>query len=272
MFKGFYTAASGMLTQQRKTEMLTNNMANSNTPGYKSDSSSIRTFPELLQQSVEANSFTGNTKKTPIGSLATGVYMQEAIPNFVQGDLQQTDMNTDLALVNNIVPGDEKNKNGSIFFTIQNADGEVRYSRNGNFTVDGQGNLTTSNGYYVLDENNNPIQLANDDFTVSNEGVVQGSNGEAYRLGINYTDNPQALVKEGDGLYRQQDGENLENAYTADGVSFQLKQGFLENSNVDTSKTMTEMMAAYRSFEANQKILQAYDKSMDKAANEIGKV
>ncbi|MGP7817061.1 flagellar hook-basal body protein [Niallia sp. 01092] len=272
MFKGFYTAASGMLTQQRKTELLTNNMANSNTPGFKADNSSIRTFPELLQKSVETNSFTGITKKTPIGLLATGVYMQEAIPNFVQGDLQQTELKTDMALVNQTVPGDDNNKTGSIFFTIQNADGEVRYSRNGNFTLDSQGFLTTSNGYYVLDENNNTIQLENDQFTVSSDGVLTGSNGERYRLGISYTNNPQALVKEGDGLYRQQDDNALENAYTADGVAFQLKQGFLENSNVDTAKTMTEMMTAYRSFEANQKILQAYDKSMDKAANEIGKV
>ncbi|WP_445488848.1 flagellar hook-basal body protein [Niallia sp. 03133] len=272
MFKGFYTAASGMLTQQRKTEMLTNNMANSNTPGFKADNSSIRTFPELLQQRVEANTFADPAKKTTIGSLATGVYMQEAIPNFVQGDVQQTDLKTDLALVNNTVPGDDNNKNGSLFFIIQDANGEMRYSRNGNFTVDGQGFLTASNGYYVLDDNNNPIQLSNDDFTVSNDGILTGNNGVEYRLGVAYTENPQGLVKAGDGLYRQQDGDILESAYNANGVTFQLKQGFLENSNVDTAKTMTEMMAAYRSFEANQKILQAYDKSMDKAANEIGKV
>lgn len=271
MFKGFYTAASGMLTQQRKTEMLTNNVANSNTPGFKADRSSIRTFPELLQKSVE-KSLSGATKKTEIGSLATGVYMQEAIPNFVQGDMKDTGLKTDIALIDINVPGNEENKNGSIFFNVQNAEGDIHYTRNGNFTLDGQGFLTTSNGYNVLDENNNAIQLSNENFTVSDDGVITGSDGETFRLGISYTDNPQGLIKEGNGLYQQAEGEALDNAYTAAGVNFQINQGYLETSNVDASKSMTEMMTAYRSFEANQKILQAYDQSMEKAANEIGKV
>ncbi|PKG21715.1 flagellar hook-basal body protein [Niallia nealsonii] len=271
MFKGFYTAASGMLTQQRKTEMLTNNVANSNTPGFKEDRASIRTFPELLQKSVE-KSLSGATKRSEIGSLATGVYMQEAIPNFVQGDMRDTGLKTDMALIDTDVPGNEDNKKGSIFFNVQNADGDMRYTRNGNFTLNSQGILTASNGYSVLDDNNNPIQLSNDNFTVSDDGVITGSNGETFRLGISYTDNPQMLTKEGDGLYRQEDGMDLDDAYTANGVEFQVKQGYLESSNVDTSKSMTEMMTAYRSFEANQKILQAYDQSMEKAANEIGKI
>jgi len=272
MFKGFYTAASGMLAQQRRTEMLTNNMANSNTPGYKADQSAVRTFPELLQQTVDTYTPSGKTTKSTIGSLGTGVYMQEAIPTFTQGDITQTDLKTDIALVNINVPGDDNNTAGSIFFNIQNANGETRYSRNGNFTLDGQGYLTTGSGLYVIDENNERIQLPDDNFSVSNEGVLTTSEGQAYRLGVSYTANPKSLVKEGDGLYRAEDGQALENAYTANGVTFQLKQNFLESSNVDTSRTMTDMLSAYRSFEANQKILQAYDKSMDKAANEIGKV
>ncbi|GKU83649.1 flagellar hook-basal body protein [Niallia sp. NCCP-28] len=271
MFKGFYTAASGMLAQQRKTEMLTNNVANSNTPGFKADNASIRTFPELLQTSVEKSS-AGATKKTEIGSLATGVYMQEAIPNFVQGDMRDTGLKTDIALVDINVPGNEDNKNGSLFFNVQNADGDMRYTRNGNFMLNSQGFLTTADGFYVLDENNNAIELPDENFTVSDDGMIMGSNGEAFRLGVSYTDNPQNLIKEGNGLYRQAEEAGLGNAYTSAGVDFQLKQGYLESSNVDTSKSMTEMMTAYRSFEANQKILQAYDQSMEKAANEIGKI
>ncbi len=272
MFKGFYTAASGMLAQQRRTEMLTNNMANSNTPGYKADQSAVRTFPDLLQQTVDTYSQNGKTTKSTIGSLGTGVYMQEAIPTFTQGDITQTDLKTDIALVNINVPGDDNNTAGSIFFNIQDANGETKYTRNGNFTLDGQGYLTTGSGLYVLDENNERIQLPDDNFTVSNEGILTSSTGDAYRLGVSYTADPKSLVKEGDGLFRAEDGQALESAYTAGGVSFQLKQNFLESSNVDASRTMTDMMSAYRSFEANQKILQAYDKSMDKAANEIGKV
>ncbi|MCB5236244.1 flagellar hook-basal body protein [Niallia alba] len=271
MFKGFYTAASGMLAQQRKTEMLSNNMANSTTPGFKADQSSMRAFPELLQQSVRKNGV-GAVEKEQVGYLATGVYMQEAIPKFTQGDLNQTELKTDLALLNVNVPGNGTNAGGGLFFTIQNANGEAAYSRNGNFTLDGQGYLTTASGLYVLDENNERIQLTSTDFTVTSDGVITSGNGEAYRLGISYTDTPEQLVKEGDGLYRAQDGAVLQSAYANNQVNFQVRQGFLENSNVDTAQTMTDMMTAYRAFEANQKILQAYDKSMDQAANEIGKI
>ena len=271
MFKGFYTAASGMLTQQRKTEMLSNNMANSTTPGFKADQSSIRAFPELLQQRLGEKG-AQTVDKSPIGSLSTGVYMQEATPNFTQGDITETELNTDLALINISVPGNDKNNAGSLFYTIQDANGDTRYTRNGNFTLDGQGFLTTASGLYVVDEANNPIQLSSTDFTVSSNGVITGGNGESYQLGIGYTDTPEQLVKEGDGVYRAPDGTTLANALESNGVSFQIKQGFLESSNVDTAQTMTEMMTAYRSFEANQKMLQAYDKSMDQAANEIGKI
>jgi len=271
MFKGFYTAASGMLTQQRKTEMLSNNMANSTTPGFKADQSSIRAFPELLQQRLGEKG-AQTVDKSSIGSLSTGVYMQEATPNFTQGDITETELNTDLALINISVPGNDKNNAGSLFYTIQDANGDTRYTRNGNFTLDGQGFLTTASGLYVVDEANNPIQLSSTDFTVSSNGVITGGNGESYQLGIGYTDTPEQLVKEGDGVYRAPDGTTLANALESNGVSFQIKQGFLESSNVDTAQTMTEMMTAYRSFEANQKMLQAYDKSMDQAANEIGKI
>jgi len=130
----------------------------------------------------------------------------------------------------------------------------------------------TASGLYVLDENNERIQLTSTDFSVTSDGVITSGNGEAYRLGISYTDTPEQLVKEGDGLYRAQDGAVLQSAYANNQVNFQVRQGFLENSNVDTAQTMTDMMTAYRAFEANQKILQAYDKSMDQAANEIGKI
>ena len=159
----------------------------------------------------------------------------------------------------------------SVFFTVENADGEARYTRNGNFTQDGMGYLTTSSGLYVLDQQGNRIQLSSDQFTISEEGNMIGSNGETARLGLRYSDNPMSMVKEGDGLFRAENGE-LVDAYNVNGVQFKTQQGFLEQSNVDSAQTMTEMMTAYRSFEANQKILQAYDTSLQKTVNEVGKI
>ena len=278
MFKGFYTAASGMLAQQRRTEMLTNNMANANTPGYKADQSSVRSFPEMLLSRldyktipVEEKNLTWNSL-SPIGGLPTGVYVQETNPLFSQGDLKQTDLKTDLALINGNLPINQKTGlPGSVFFTVQNGDGDIRYTRNGNFTVDGQGFLTTPSGYYVLDDNNQPIQLESDQFVVSENGAVLQNNVEVARLGVAYSTDPSGqLVKEGDGLFRA--NATLANAYNVNNVGFALKQGYTESSNVDEGQTMTEMLATYRSFEANQKVLQAYDQSMGKAVNEVGKL
>lgn len=278
MFKGFYTAASGMLAQQRKTEMLSNNMANANTPGFKADQSSLRAFPEMLiRQFGQTTLPTENRLKVStsdiVGPLNTGVYMQEAMPNFIQGSLQETDQSTDIALIDiNMPVNQETGLNGSVFFTVQNQGGEIRYTRNGDFTLDGQGFLTTFDGFYVLDNGGNRIQFSSDQFTVLEDGTIQGANGETASLGIGYSANPQQLMKEGNGLYRTAGGEALPNALTQNGVAFSLKQGFLESSNVDATRTMTDMLAAYRSFEANQKVLQAYDKSMEKAANEVGRI
>ena len=79
------------------------------------------------------------------------------------------------------------------------------------------------------------------------------------------------MVKEGDGLFRFDNGA-LENVYNMNGVNFKTQQGFIEQSNVDASQTMTEMMTAYRTFEANQKVLQAYDTSLQKTVNEVGRI
>lgn len=276
MLRGFYTAASGMLAQQRQTEMLTNNLANANTTGFKADQSSIRSFPEMLLQRMESKTVaTDNSLQLPInknvGSISTGVYVQEVTPLFSQGDIQETELKTDIALINGSMPADANGKLGTVMFVVENSSGEMRYTRNGNFTLDGTGFLTTSEGNYVLDQNSERIQLNSDDFTIDQDGSISENNQAVARLGVAFAENPDSLVKEGGGLFRAAEDE-LTDAYTEAEVSFTLNQGVIEGSNVDESQTMTDLMAAYRSFEANQKMLQAYDRSMDKAVNEVGKL
>lgn len=278
MFRGFYTAASGMLSQQRRTEMFTNNMANANTPGFKAEQASMRSFPEMLlkrydQQGIPTENGFSVTAGSTVGAINTGVYMQEALPKFIQGDLQATEQRTDLALVDVLMPPNaESGVSGSVFYAVRGTDGTTKYTRNGDFTLDHQGYMTTSSGQYVLSDTGQPIQLSSDQFTVSETGYITGANGETARIGVGYTDNPARLIKEGDGLYRTEDGAALGSAYDQGGIQFKLQQGYLERSNVDVSRTMTEMLTAYRAFEANQKVLQAYDSSMQKAVNEIGKL
>ncbi|MGM9967707.1 flagellar hook-basal body protein [Rummeliibacillus sp. TYF005] len=279
MFRGFYTVASGMIAQQRRTELLSNNIANANTPGYKADQSTIRSFPNMLLSRITKsgtanveNGFEGSSSKQ-IGALGTGVYMQETLPDYSQGQITETELPTDVALVNGNLPvNGETGKPGAVFYRLQNPTGGEAYTRNGNFTIDAAGNLVNAQGYYVLSDQGKKITLQSEDFQITEDGSIMENGQQVARLGVSYSAQPDTLAKRDTGLYYTSDGQPLPSAYNVNNVSFSVKQGYTERSNVDAARTMTDMMTAYRAFEANQKILQAYDKSMDKAANEIGKV
>lgn len=278
MFRGFNTVASGMIAQQRRTELLTNNMANANTPGFKADQSTIRSFPDMLMSRLgpakipTENPISGK-KLSTVGGISTGVYMSETVALQTQGQLQQTALNTDIALIDGVLPVDaESGQSGALFFRLEHPTEGEAYTRNGNFTLDASGFLTNASGLYVLDDAGQRIQLQNDDFRVGDNGQVFVDDVAVAQLGVSYAANPDRLLKQDNGLYRTEDGTELPSAYNTGDVSFAMQQGYIEGSNVDSAKTMTELMSAYRTFEANQKILQAYDQSMQKAVNEVGRV
>lgn len=278
MFKGYYTVASGMIAQQRKTEILTNNMGNANTPGFKADQSTIRSFPDMLMSArgttnIPTQKGLNLTNLQQIGALNTGVYLQETLANYTQGSIYETNLSTDIALIDGTIPvNEETGKTGAIFFRLEHQNGGEAYTRNGNFTLDGQGYLVNSNGLYVLNNEGQRIQLQNDNFQLSENGGIYVNDEQVGTIGVSYATTPDELIKQDNGLFRTIDGENLPTAYGQDGLTFALKQSYLEGSNVDSAQSMTELLTAYRAFEANQKVLQAYDRSMEKAVNEIGKV
>ncbi|AIF67888.1 flagellar hook-basal body protein [Terribacillus saccharophilus] len=272
MLKGLYTAASGMLAQQRRQEVLSNNLANANTNGYKADQGQLRAFPEMLLKSMESKQTSADnsryvTTSKEIGSINSGVYVQETIPNFVQGDLRETGISTDTALVDGTYP----DENGSVFFNLQTADGEA-YTRNGNFTVDEEGFLTNDQGSYVLDTTGNPIQTNNQTYTMSADGSMQFTDGRNIQLGLTYVQDANLLDKQGENVYTASDEAQAADARATAGVTYNIVQGAVEGSNVDLQQTMADMMQAYRTFESNQKVLTAYDESLGKAVNEVGKL
>ena len=278
MFRGFYTVASGMIAQQRRTELLTNNMANANTPGYKADQSVIRSFPEMFLSKLGPSSIPTEAPikgkyATGVGAVGTGIYMQETIPLLQQGQLQGTDLNTDIALIDGELPKDvQTGQTGAIFYRLQHpVEGEA-YTRNGSFTLDPGGFLTNAQGLFVLDSNGQRIQLQNDDFRVADDGQIYVNDQAVARIDVSFAAQPEKLLKQDNGLFKTVDGSNLPSAYNSANVSFSMQQGYIERSNVDSARTMTDLLTAYRAFEANQKILQAYDQSMQKAVNEVGRV
>ncbi|MER2088876.1 MAG: flagellar hook-basal body protein [Sporosarcina sp.] len=278
MFRGFYTVGSGMIAQQRKTEMLANNMANANTPGYKAEQASIRSFPEMYLSSIETARIPSENNfrmkgLSPVGGISTGVYMQETLPLFAQGQLRETELTTDVALIDGRLPVDEQTGTpGAVFFRLESEGGREQYTKNGNFALDANGFLTSSTGAYVLDSNGQRIALQNDDFRITDKGIIMEGETAVATLGISFAQRPDTLLKQGDGMFVTESGENLTTANGMAEVTYSTQQGFLEGSNVDAARTMTDMLTAYRAFEANQKILQAYDRSMEKAVTEVGRV
>lgn len=155
--------------------------------------------------------------------------------------------------------------------------GNVRYTRDGSFYVDPDGALRTMQGYQVLDSEGNAIVLGYDQPIESLQIDRQGNlqiNGEAIeiQMGISVVTRPQALFRDGNGVYLVQDEEAAGIRALQEDDAVQVQQGYIEGSNVNLAQSMVDMMAAQRAYESNQKMIQFYDRSLEKAVNEIGRV
>jgi flagellar basal-body rod protein FlgF len=300
MLRGLYTAAAGMMAQQRRHDTVTNNIANLNTPGFKANNAVNRSFPDMLIAAVGGE----NTREGRVGVLSTGVFAEENLLSMGQGDMQQTFRPQDLALVSDLnlktpIPGavlDDSGKyidsatgmpvtdaNGNdiyqpqAFFTVNTAQGE-RYTRDGSFQTAADGTLLTSDGAQVLGANGQRIVLNAgwDDIAVTSDGaLISKTTGQPLpsnpRLRLTRVENPNDLIREGNGLFRY-DGAAGGIGQLLTGDKVDIRQGFLERSNVDAAQSAVDIMAAMRAYEANQKVVQFYDRSLDKAVNEVGKV
>ncbi|PWW08385.1 flagellar basal-body rod protein FlgG [Paenibacillus cellulosilyticus] len=287
MLRGLYTAAAGLTTQQRRHDTVTNNIANLNTPGYKQSNEVTRTFPDMLL------ALTGTSDNTDhrIGRVSTGVFAEESLSLQLQGDLTESGRSGDFGLSSNIqVPGVQFDASGKsvsangettfqpqAFFTLEGTDGQPRYTRDGRFDLDAQGYLVTSEGTRVLGTNGQPIQfqqgVSMDDLVLTSDyrfvdGLTGADTGNALQL--TRINNPNMLVREGNGKFRLEGDTEAVAVTAADGV--EVRQGYYERSNVDAAQSSVDLMAALRAYEANQKVVQFYDKSLDKAVNEVGKV
>jgi flagellar basal-body rod protein FlgG len=277
-----------MIAQQRRHDAVTNNIANLNTPGYKAMNSMTRAFPEMLVSAMGGD----NVRSGPIGKINTGVFAEENRLSFGQGDLSETDRPQDLAIVSDILvdgaifdaSGKYVDENGNVifqpqaFFTVQAADGERQYTRDGSFKTGLDGTLLTADGAPVLGVNGQPIVLNGswEDISVGADGVLYSKALQeplpgSPQLMITVVNDPNQLVRQGNGRFRYAgDPAGIRPLAADDRV--QIRQGYLERSNVDAAQSMVDIMSALRAYEANQKVIQFYDSSLQKAVNEIGKI
>ena len=291
MLKSMYSGISGMKSNQTKMDVVGNNVANASTTAFKK--SSVR-FSDTLNQTVIYSSQPSNSMGgVNPGQVGIGVKVSAIAKNMLQGSLQQTGIASDIAI------------DGDGFFVVQigeKGDGTPSegYTRDSSFTLDSEGKLVTSDGYYVLTTDNNPVYIPEEakntdgnfmrviSYNISKEGKisyvledgskVNGGNGDGdapgQTLKIATFMNESGLEANGSNIYLDSanSGAPVYNASSNpdDKVGAKhglITQGALEMSNVDLSEEFTEMIVTTRAFQASSKVITTSDELLQEIIN-----
>lgn len=250
MIRGLYTSGTGMISQMKKMDVITNNLSNVNTNGFKEDTLITRSFKEALVSRIDDPSVLHSAVE--VGPLNKGVRIDMVYTRFEQGSFNETGNTTDFAI------------SGEGFFVINTPDGE-RLTRDGSFGLDSDGRIVNASGYPVIGENGE-IFVDNKNFTLNSKREII-LNGEFIDRLLLVDADGESLRKTGDNLYM-----NINPQSQTDNTESNIKQGFLEGSNVDLAKSMVNIIEVYRNFESNQKVVKMIDDTLGKAVNELGKL
>lgn len=249
MIKGLYSAFSAMEAAWRYQDVLANNIANSNTAGFKREVAAQASFADvLLSQQAPIPAPLPARIQAVVGQIGTGKFVAEFATDFQSGPLQQTGNELDLATERG-------------FFAVQTAEGDIFYTRDGRFGRDADGTLVTSRGYFVLDEQGQRITLPPEAVSVTADGTISRDGQVLSRLQImDFT--PNQLVRSGEAYFVAiEPGTPIAGA---------VRQGFIERSNSNLTEEMTSLLAVQRTYQANQTILSTLDGTLDQAAGQLG--
>lgn len=264
MVKGLYTAYTGMVNEQRRLDVLANNLANADTNGYKKEGATAQTFADELAIRIKDSSVYGLPRR--LGEMSMGVHIGETYTDYSPGNFRVTDGKTDFAL------------NGDGFFAISYTDKQgnssVKYTRDGAFVVNTEGYLVTKDGDFVLGMNDalignvngrirvNPnLPIAVDEF-----GNIFQNNVQVANIGYVDVTDYNYLAKFGENMYDLVDGGVIVNSNAT------IEQGVIESSNVNVVSEMVNMITISRAYQAGQKIINAIDETLDQAVNQVGRV
>ncbi|MCE5197852.1 MAG: flagellar basal-body rod protein FlgG [Armatimonadota bacterium] len=259
MIRALYTAATGMEAQQLNIDVTANNLANVNTTGFKK---SRVDFQDLLYQNIRsAGASQAQGVQVPTGiQVGLGTRMAAVQKIFTQGDYKQTDNDLDV-----VIEGDG-------FFQVMQPSGEMAYTRDGSFKVDGQGRLVNSDGYPVQPEITIPAEA--EDITIGEDGTVtvtvagQSAPQQLGQFQLVKFINPAGLTNLGRNVMSptEASGEPITASPGQDGVGT-LRQGAVEMSNVKVVDEMVNMIEAQRAYEINSKSIQTADDMLNIANN-----
>lgn len=242
MIKGLYRSGSAMVPRIKQQETIANNLANVSTPGYKKD----MLFTRELTRAQTRNTPRQTDWQTP---MIDQIYTRHS-----QGTLDKTGNPLDLAL------------EGEGFMILETPEGENLLTRAGNFSVDPQGFLSTSDGNRLMGEGGT-INVGNGDVSISEAGQVEVNNDVIGTIRVVEVEDRSQLRKIGRSSFMIPDGIDPVAA-----VNFAVRQGYLETSNVDIVKEMVDMIVSFRNYEADAKAIQSQDQSLEKLINNVGRI
>lgn len=249
MIKGIYTSALGLIPIQKKLEVVANNLANVNTTGFKRDDA-------FVGELINAKTLFRDGAIDP----TVKDVLQKTYTDYSQGPLEETRNPLDVAI------------NGDGFFVVETTDG-VRLTRDGSFTLSSDGILTTQTGAVVMGRGgpiriDNMQQLKSDSLVIDRDGTVKAGQRIYGQIKIVIPQDYQQISKVGNSLYSVSD---LAVLHEVDPQSANLRQGFLEGSNVNPIDEMIALIELQRNFEVGQKAIQSQDDSLAQA-NQVGMV
>ncbi len=258
MPSGLYIAASGMDAALIRQDVIANNLANASTAGFKQNREVDEAFPTYLIARLHdqrINTLDGTAEIRPnIGIMGGGVIPQEVTTDYSQGSHEDTKNPLDFAV------------NGAgYFFTVLNPEGKTFLTRNGNFSLDGNGRLVTQDGLPVLGHNGE-IYIDGNQVTVDAEGNISVDGKALDQLQVVQVQDPSQLTKVGHSLFSAAPGAKVDMAPD----DIQVQQGTLEQSNVDSIREMVNMINTSRAYDLNSRVISSYDDLFYMAATEIG--
>ncbi|MEO1022060.1 MAG: flagellar basal-body rod protein FlgG [Bacteroidota bacterium] len=256
MFRALSTAALGMSAQQRRVDNVANNLANVSTTGFKRSTLAFQDlFYENLSASKLGGSSNGSFNEGPALQIGHGSRAVASIRNFMQGSVSETGNPLDMAL------------SGAGFFQVELPDGNIAYTRDGNFSLDSTGLLVNNSGLPLADQIEIPadaiaIEITQDG-TVS--AIIAGDNStvELGQIELAKFANPGGLEAMGDNLFAETESSGLPffGAPGEEGFGV-IRQGYLEQSNVDIVTEMVRLIEAQRAYETNSKMVQTAEDMM----------
>lgn len=256
MFRALSTGALGMSAQQKSVDNIANNLANVNTTGYKRTTIAFQDmFYENIASSKHGAAANSTNNDGPTLQIGHGSQAVSTIRNFMQGPVEETGSALDVAI------------NGSGFFQIEMPDGNIAYSRDGNFSRDSTGLMVNNSGLPLADLIEIPMEATA--IEISQDGVVTAQMaGDNNKLDLGQIElarfiNPAGLNAMGDNLFSETEASGMPFYGNPGSEGFGLlRQGYLEQSNVDIVNEMVKLIEAQRAYETNSKVVQTAEDMM----------